>query len=146
MNSEKVKTTKYKMSCQTPKKFAPSATSTLRPGKKCSHSGESRVVRRSFLARTDNKRRFSLALAKSIDVEIAEPKLKRKRLSINNWLESRNFSCDICGRRFFHESAIIAHSLSHTSTPPLKRRQIAVETRKKGMRSLVKKLKSKLSK
>ena len=158
------------MHCNTPTKFAPLVTSTLRPDKrKCSHQlDDLKVVRRSFLKTEDNKRRYSLAMTREHrdlavwlnepEVETPKPAAKRLRrntgLSINKWLETREFPCHVCDKRFFHKSAQVAHSLTHTSTPPLKRRNAKekeesttkkTKSMKTPMKSLVKRLKLKLS-
>ena len=135
-------------------------SSTLRPEKlRCSHDKQrDLVVRRSYLKTEDNKRRYSLALQKSVNLAESEfstpnPKrIKRQSLSINNWLETREFRCHVCDKKFFHKSAQVAHSLTHTSTPPLKRRTAApfattpTSNKKTTMKSLVRRLKLKLTK
>ena len=152
------------MHCNTPTKFAPLVTSTLRPEKrKCSHKlDDVKVVRRSFLKTEDNKRRFSLAMTREHrnlsvwpndpEMETPRPAAKRLRrntgLSINKWLETREFPCHVCDKRFFHKSAQMAHSLTHTSTPPLKRKSKVEKPcspkKRKSMKNLVERLKMKL--
>ena len=157
--TENKKSTKKDMDCKTPKKFEPLMSSTLRPEKRrCSHDKyRDLVVRRSYLKTEDNKRRYSLALQKSADLLESEsttpnPKrIKRQSLSINNWLETREYKCHVCDKKFFHKSAQVAHSLTHTSTPPLKRRTTATiatptSNKKKTVKSLVRRLKLKLTK
>lgn len=38
--------------------------------------------------------------------------------SLSKWLDKREYECDQCGIRFFHASAVRAHKLTHTATPP----------------------------
>ena len=129
-------------SFEIPQSFQPTFTSTIKPEKvKCGHAT---VVRRSYLEKQENKRRYSLALARSsqltdwLDAPDIQPvqrksitprepkRLKRSSgLSIDKWLETRNYDCEVCGKRFFHKSAMMAHTLTHTSTPPMPRRSLS---------------------
>ena len=38
----------------------------------------------------------------------------RDHKSLSKWLDKREYECDLCGIRFFHESAVRAHKLTHT--------------------------------
>ena len=42
----------------------------------------------------------------------------RDHKSLSKWLDKREYECDQCGIRFFHASAVLAHKLTHTDTPP----------------------------
>merc|ERR1712008_315581 len=56
--------------------------------------------------------------------------LTRNDKTLDKWLDKREFGCDICDRKFFHKSAVEAHRLSHTATPPKRKPSLLLKRKR----------------